>query len=187
MVVLDGNWNAAGQGEDADAPRRLYYVAMTRARLTLTLAKTGKSNPFLRVLRDHPSVLVRPEPEQIPPAPQTARQSYLRLSLRDVHLSFPGYRPPGHPIHRAIASLSSGDPLQVRTDRVPWEVVTADGITVGRLAQRFQRSRETGDVSATVLAIARWNKTKSEGTFLDQLKSDEWEVVIPEIVVGRDP
>ena len=187
VVVLDGNWSASGQGEDADAPRRLYYVAMTRARLTLTLAKTGNSNPFLRVLRDHPSVLVRPEPEQIPPAPQTARQSYLRLSLRDVHLSFPGYRPPGHPIHRAIASLSSGDPLQVRTDRVPWEVVTADGITVGRLAQRFQRSREPGDVSATVLAIARWDKTKSEGTFLDRLKSDEWEVVIPEIVVGRDP
>ena len=75
----------------------------------------------------------------------------------------------------------------MRTDRVPWEVVTADGITVGRLAQRFQRSREPGDVSATVLAIARWNKTKSEGTFLDRLKSDEWEVVISEIVVGRDP
>ena len=75
----------------------------------------------------------------------------------------------------------------MRTDRVPWEVATADGITVGRLAQRFQRSREAGDVSATVLAIARWNNTKSEGTFLDRLKSDEWEVVIPEIVVGRDP
>ena len=44
-----------------------------------------------------------------------------------------------------------------------------------------------GDVSATVLAIARWNRTKSEGTFLDRLKSDEWEVVIPEIVVGGDP
>ena len=57
----------------------------------------------------------------------------------------------------------------------------------GKAGAGFQRSREAGDVSATVLAIARWNKTKSEGTFLDRLKSDEWEVVIPEIVVGRDP
>ena len=59
VVVLDGNWSASAQGEDADAPRRLYYVAMTRARLTLTLAETGNSNPFLPVLRAHPSVLVR--------------------------------------------------------------------------------------------------------------------------------
>ena len=69
-VILDGNWRSASQGEDADAPRRLYYVAMTRARKTLTLAKTGDSNPFLRILNDHPSVLVRPEPEFIAPAPQ---------------------------------------------------------------------------------------------------------------------
>ena len=37
VVVLDGGWNRIGRAEDADASRRLYYVAMTRARLTLTL------------------------------------------------------------------------------------------------------------------------------------------------------
>ena len=29
VVVLDGGWDRVGRGEDADAPRRLYYVAMT--------------------------------------------------------------------------------------------------------------------------------------------------------------
>ena len=43
VAILDGNWHTAGKGEDTDAPRRLYYVAMTRARRTLTLAKTGDS------------------------------------------------------------------------------------------------------------------------------------------------
>ena len=37
VVVLDGGWRGTNQGEDADAPRRLYYVAMTRARKTLAL------------------------------------------------------------------------------------------------------------------------------------------------------
>ena len=50
VVILDGKWSTASQGEDPDAPRRLYYVAMTRARQTLTLAKTGNSNAFLRDL-----------------------------------------------------------------------------------------------------------------------------------------
>ena len=182
VVVLDGNWHTAGTGEDADAPRRLYYVAMTRAKRTLTLAKSGNSNPFLRILGVHPSVLVRPEPEYITPAAPDLGQAYHRLSLGDVQLSFAGYRPPGHPVHRAIAGLSPGDPLQVRTDRTPWELATLDGITVGRLAQSFKAPVATGKVSATALAIATWNRTKSEGQYKDRLKSERWEVVIPEIV-----
>ena len=187
VVILDGNWSTTGQSEDLDAPRRLYYVAMTRARLTLTLAKTGNSSPFLRALDGHPSVLVRPGLEHIPPSPQKVRRSYFRLSLRDIQLSFAGYRSPSHPIHKAIASLSAGDPLKVRTDRSPWEVATSEGTTVGRLAQAFRTPPGTDEVSATVLAIARWNKTKSEAKFLDRLKTDEWEVVIPEIVTRKTP
>ena len=45
VVVLDGGWNRIGQAEDADAPRRLYYVAMTRARQTLALARLPGTNP----------------------------------------------------------------------------------------------------------------------------------------------
>ncbi len=69
VVILDGNWHTLGKGEDADAPRRLYYVAMTRARKTLTLAKCGDYNPFLKLLRDHPSIMVRQEPEQVSQPP----------------------------------------------------------------------------------------------------------------------
>ena len=185
VVTLDGNWSSADWGEDADAPRRLYYVAMTRAKLTLTLAKTGNSNPFLQVLDGHPSVLVRSQQESVPPAPLEMKRSYSRLNLSDVQLSFAGYRPSGHPIHKAIAGLSAGDPLRVRTDREPWELTTAEGVPVGRLSQGFKEPREAQEVSATVLAIARWNKAKSESKYLDQLKTDEWEVVVPELVVEK--
>ena len=41
VVVLDGGWGGANPGEDGDAPRRLYYVAMTRARKTLALMRFG--------------------------------------------------------------------------------------------------------------------------------------------------
>ena len=64
VAILGGNWYTAGRGEDADAPRRLYYVAMTRAKCTLILAKTGNSNPFLRALLGRPSVLIRQEQGQ---------------------------------------------------------------------------------------------------------------------------
>ena len=183
VVILDGNWQNFSHGEDADAPRRLYYVAMTRAKRTLTLAKVGGSNPFLRDLRDHPSVMVRPERGSFPPAPPETRRKYLRLSLRDVDLGFAGRRREDDRIHRAIKNLSPADPLLVKTDRIPWELTTTDGITVGRLAQSFAVPEVAHGVSATTLAIVAWDKTKSEGRYQDRMHCDCWEVVIPEIVI----
>ena len=185
VAILDANWQTVGLGEDADAPRRLYYVAMTRARRTLTLAKTGNSNPFLEALRGHPSVLIRQEQDQSLSGFLEMDQVFHRLSLSDVQLSFAGYWPPDHPVHRAIAGLSPGDPLQVRTNRIPWELATKDGITVGRLARAFKAPAEPGEVTATALAIACWDSTKSEGTFHNNLKSERWEVVIPEIITRK--
>ncbi len=184
VVILDGNWRDTGYGEDPDAPRRLYYAGMTRARSTLTLARIGNSNPFLQMLEGHPSVLFRSRFEQIPPAPQNIKRSYHRLSLRDVQLSFAGYRPSYHPIHKAVANLSAGDPLVIRTNRHPWDVATVEGVTVGRLARSFESPQISEEVSATVLAIACWDNTKSEAKYLNQFRVDEWEVVIPEIVTG---
>ena len=183
VAVLDGGWENTSRQEDDDAPRRLYYVAMTRARQTLTLMKTGGANPFLDVLANNPSVLVRPRPGGLPLAPPEMERSYHRLSLRDVQLSFPGYRHPRHPIHQAIARLSPGDPLQVRTGMTPWELVDARGIVVGRLARRYEIPGNPGGVSATVLAIGAWDKTKSDSEYQNRLKADRWEVVIPELEV----
>ena len=59
MVVLDGGWNRVGQAEDVYAPRWLYYVAMTRAKQPLTLARLPGTNPFLNALGDVPAVLRR--------------------------------------------------------------------------------------------------------------------------------
>lgn len=100
--------------------------------------------------------------------------------------SFAAYRPPDHPVHRAIAGLAPGDPLQVRTNRTPWELVTTDGITVGRLTRAFKAPAETEDVTATALAIACWDRTKLERGYRDRLKSEHWEVVITEITTREN-
>ena len=53
--------------EDLDAPRRLYYVAMTRAQWTLALARFDGPHPLQDALIDHPSV-ARREPVTPPAA-----------------------------------------------------------------------------------------------------------------------
>ena len=110
VVVLDGSWDRVGRGEDPDAPRRLYYVAMTRARNTLPLARHVGTHRFQDALQGVSSVLRREEPSGIPPAPAELSRRYRRLGLRDVVLSFAGYMRPGHPVHRGDFGTFSGRP-----------------------------------------------------------------------------
>ena len=186
VVVLDGGWDRVGRGEDVDAPRRLYYVAMTRARQTLTLAGFSDSHPFHDLLRASSSVLHRREPVELPPPAPELTLRYQRLSLSDVFLSFAGYRQVGHGVHRAISTLSSGDRLQLRLGSNRWELVDLNGMVVGQLAGSFQAPSGMRGAFATVLAIVTWDKERSEPQYRDGLKCDEWEVVIPELVFEPD-
>ena len=186
VVVLDGDWARVGDGEDGDAPRRLYYVAMTRARQTLALMRLPGPNPFQDALSDVPATLFRSGPTALPaPAPELAR-SYRRFSLGDVFLSFAGYRPLGHPVHEAIAALSPGDPLQVRAGSGRWELLDRDGTVVGQLARNFEPPRDMRCEYATVLAIVRWDRERSDPQFQANLRADSWEVVVPELVFQPD-
>ena len=182
VVVLDGGWNRFSSGDDVDAPRRLYYVAMTRARQTLTLARFPGPHPLQDALARNPSVLRRQPSVELPPPPPELARSYRRLSLRHVFLSFAGYRPSGHPVHRAIASLSPGDRLDVRVRSNRWELLDRNQMIVGQLAGGFEAPPGMRCTYATVLAIATWDRESSEPEYQERLQCDNWEVVVPELV-----
>ena len=181
VVVLDGGWDRVSRGEDPDAPRRLYYVAMTRACQTLALARLPGAHPFQDAMRDNPSVQWR-DPITLPaPEPELARRHH-RLTLSDVYLSFAGYKPPSDPTHRAIAELAPGDQLKVRPKSDWWELRNYTGIVVGTLARKFEPPPDMRCVKATVLAVATRSRERSDPQYQKHLKNDTWEVVIPELV-----
>ena len=180
VVVLDGGWDRVGRDEDADAPRRLYYVAMTRVRQTLALARLDGSHPIQEALGDHPSVVHR-APPPFPPAVPALRYRHVRATLHDVFLNFAGLWPKLHPIHRAIAALSPGDSLETRTtDNGRWELLDGTGMVVGRLAKSFEPPSGMRCRAAEVLAVVGWSREAA--AFADGIKVDAWEVVVPELV-----
>ena len=77
VAVLDGGWDRAGRDEDKDAPRRLYYVAMTRARQTLTLAQFDGPHPLLDALHRNRSVMHR-GPAALAPGSAALEYRYIR-------------------------------------------------------------------------------------------------------------
>ena len=181
VVVLDGRWGHTGLNEDPDASRRLYYVAMTRARQTLALTRLGSSHPFQDALQNNPSVLLREPVTFPPPAPELAR-SYRQLTLSDVYLSFVGYKPPNNRVHRAIAALSPGDQLQAQRQADRWELRDSAGTVVGTLSRHFKAPDGMRCANASVAAVATWSRERSEPQYQQRLKNDTWEVVVPELV-----
>ena len=109
VAVLDGGWDRIGSGEGPDDPRRLYYVAMTRARQTLMLARFHRRHRLQDVLARHPSV-IRREVVELPPSSAAIQDHFVRARLQDVDLGFAGRRwagdpyPPGH--RRAVTRRS---------------------------------------------------------------------------------
>ena len=187
VVVLDGSRDRIGRGEDMDASRRLYYVAMTRARKTLALARLGGSaHPFQNALLDAPSVLERDNTVGFPHAGPELYRRYRRLSLRDVFLGFNGYREPDHLVHGAIADLSVGDTLRVREGATRWELLDCNGTVVGQLARDFEGISSMRCAFAQVLAVVAWDREHSEPEFQKGIRCDSWEVVVPELLFVPD-
>ena len=187
VVLLDGGWDRVGRNEDPDASRRLYYVAMTRARQTLTLARHSRSYPFHGDLQDRPYVLQREAPLELPLAPPELDRVYRTLGLGDVFLSFAGYRKANHAVHRAIAALSPGDRLRIRESQDRRQLLDRNGTVVGQLAAGYRPPDGMRFDFATVLAIATWDRESSDPEYQSGLRSDKWEVVIPELVFEPEP
>ena len=159
---------------------------MTRARQTLALMRLPGPHPFQDALSCAPSTLFRNDAVALPsPAAELARR-YQRLSLRDVFLGFGGYRDPDHTVHQAIVVLAPGDPLRVDPGGDRWDLLDRNGVVVGQLARSFRAPAGMRCVSATVLAVVNWDREKSEPQYRDGLRSDSWEVVVPELVFEPD-
>lgn len=180
VFVLDGEWQKQG-GEDADAARRLYYVAMTRARRTLTLARLEAGNPFLDHLPVSAALLRRP-PTQWLPSPPGLQQRIVLPSLREIDLGFAGRKNPAAPLHRHLAALQVGAALHLEKDERGYRLLTPEGHEVGRLARNFAPPDGLRCIAARVRAIVNWRRRDGGPEYAERCRCEQWEVVLPELV-----
>ena len=171
VIVMDcGDWSSA-----ADNERRLLYVAMTRARETLTLFRGGRGNAFLQDLGTSDGI-AEVVPARRPSRRPELQRRYVALGPREVDIGYAGRFAAGNPIHRKIANLSVGSSITVE-DR--W-IRTLDGSTVGRLS----RSAEVveGSLRGNVMAVMARTRAQTAASYTDGLQTDEWDVVLVEVV-----
>ncbi len=172
VLILDGGgWRKSG-----DEERRLFYVAMTRARKTLTLCESqGGSHAFVR---DIGELALRSKPSGYAAELRLVNRMWI-AGQDQVVLSWPGRFPVLAPVHKAIAALETGSPLELRPkpDGEPgWELADVNGIAVTRLAKAF--SPPKGKIIAVRVFAILARKTRKEE---ENLRCKNWEVVLPEI------
>ncbi len=188
VAVLDGDWLRSGANEDADATRRLYYVAMTRARKTLALARFDRGQAWLDALpggpSDSPAFLRRLlTPLPVPP-PELARR-HRRLGWRQIDLDFAARHPPGHAIHRALAALTVGSRIARRqTSAGAWRLCDAQGVDVGALSQHFEPETNMQCIEARVAAIHVRRPRDVAEAYKSRINAqcESWEMLVPELV-----
>ncbi|HNC51597.1 MAG TPA: RecQ family ATP-dependent DNA helicase [Accumulibacter sp.] len=183
VAVLDGAWRAGSEtaNEDPDAERRLYYVALTRARQTLLLARFARGQQFLDQLPASPSLLRRSAIPLPPPAPELSWY-YRQLHPGEVDLSFAGRHPPTHPIQQAIAALTPSATLHLRHEHRHWLLRDDGENVVGRLAAAYTPPAGMHCIAARVGAILVRRREDSEPEYRAGIRCERWEVVLPELV-----
>lgn len=183
VVVLDGGWRT--DGSEALAERRLYYVAMTRARLTLALCRMAGQS-FADELASLPNVLARSS-VIVDRMPDGLSRRFALLGLGDVDMDFSGRRRGQDvAVRRAIAELNVGDELAV--EHLPGQqslaILTITGQIVGRTSRTYLPP--AGQIiTARVAAICVRRLQDVTIEWQSHMACPEWEVVLPELVVDH--
>ena len=180
VVILNGGWDRPSKGEDPDAPRRLFYVAMTRARRSLAII-AEKNHPFVPQGAEY--ILRRAAP---PIAAGVARPTalYQVPNLKNVDLSWAGRLRTGHLSLAAISAAKVGDPVHIVRDGPSWIMQDKQGQTLGRMARSWSPPEGLRFLRGEVGAIVRWRKSDNQEEFRVHLHRDVWEAVVPELVFG---
>lgn len=179
VVILNGGWNRPSKGEDADAPRRLFYVAMTRARRSLAII-ADRNHPFLP---SGPHALRRTVPAT--GTQQRGRMAHYQVpDLKSVDLSWAGRLFADNLSLVAIERAKVGDPLQLYRKDDTWLLQNADGVTLGRMAKSWSPPHGLKFLRGEVGAVIRWRKLDSSEDYRDHLRREQWEVIVPELVFG---
>jgi ATP-dependent DNA helicase RecQ len=181
VFILGENWKT---GQDLEEERRLYYVAMSRARETLHLLSiTSLANPHTVLLSG--DFLV--ERNVIPLATKTLKpKTYTLLGMEDLYLDFAGMKRENDPVRAALGMIGEGDLLRAERRNEQIELVNGTGFAVARLSKSaraaWQGRLETITEVRVVAMVHRSKDDISDTTYRDRCFGAAWEVPVVEVV-----
>ena len=175
-VSVLGNWR-----ENGDDERRLFYVAMTRAKETLTLCEfDGPAHPFAPGA--FASGFGQTQRVDLPHDPALATR-FRMLNEGDLDLGFAGRQPAWRPVHAAAELLREGEALGMKpTGEGRIEFCNGAGIVVARTTRNFDAgfAPERAEIAAVLVRHA----TQGDPKYHASNKVERWLLPVP-LLIGR--
>ncbi|MDR3556298.1 MAG: RecQ family ATP-dependent DNA helicase [Syntrophobacteraceae bacterium] len=185
VFILDGNWKNRPSPQALEEERRLLYVAMTRARETLSLfARADCINPHLSALSADFALRIKAASS---PPPDLSGARYETLSMKDFILGFAGRFPENHPIHRQQKKLGPGAPLSIQARGDQLFLCDSESHPVAKLSLKARDSwagRVDKIRSISLLAMVQRTKDDERQDFRKSCRTDSWEIPWAEVVLG---
>ncbi len=188
VFIPDGGWNAQRGSEEEE--RRVYYVAMTRAKQTLTLfQRQDERNPYCPVLQDElPSdvvVALSPSVEN-PLLASVLQQRYEIVGLRDVYLDYAGRMNSSNPVHKHLGRVTVGDYVQLRLSGDKLELCDVSGHPIAVLSkgakERWMDLLENIKSIKVIAMVERRVDDSKDSDFKKLLRAERWDVPVVEVV-----
>jgi len=188
VFIADGGWKAAGKSGEEE--RRVFYVAMTRAKQTLSLfLREDSGNPYASALANDLAVnhvVVLSPGVAKPLSDAILRKRYDLLGLKDMFLDYAGRKSPDDPIHGHLSQINVGDCVYLKLTGEKLHFCNDTGETLAVLAGKaYEKWVPCLDLiqQVNVAAIVERRKDDTQDPdYQKLLKSEKWDVPIVEVV-----
>jgi ATP-dependent DNA helicase RecQ len=194
VFVLDGGWQRAWTAAEHEEERRVYYVAMTRARETLHLfQRRDCDNPHCSLLDDGAYVFRR-RIHEAPTLTESDREALVlrrdMLGMKDLFVDYASQFRHGARTHRTLAGLVPGSSLQLQPDgKGGIYLVTDGGVRVAKLSERGAeawRDRVDRVTAVSVVAVIQRSETDVQPEYVDRCRCAVWELPLVAITYRVD-
>lgn len=191
IMILNGDWVEQHRTlAELEESRRLYYVAVTRAKRALTLFEHADApNRFIREVPLH--LMHRRRTEVCVENPELMHLRYDMISLEDVYLSFAAYFRPMDSVSRALQRAKPGDAvmLQIGKDKNGTEHVYVRnqyGKNLLRLSQQGSKKwlpRLDRVMEANIVSI--YTRLREDGNGDNSKANAKWLIPIVEVLWSK--
>ena len=184
VIVLGGGWKKNARLSEEE--RRLYYVAMTRARKTLALIdRRDDPLPYAREFKLK-NLRLRKVSVADGQLDKFADVCYTVLGMQDLFIDFAGGKPKGHRVHSSLAHMQAGDSVTLKRKQSGQVVVLdGEGVQVGRLSKNTAESWQKPELQQVdevrVLGMVSRELEDSKLEYRDQIAVPDWELPLLEV------
>jgi len=183
VIVADGGWSASANRTQIEEERRVYYVAVTRARETLTvMVQKDWRTPFAEEIAG--AEVIDRTPREIDRSCTQAIRRYAIIEPTELFLSYAASMTESSAVHVALRATSVGDSIRLVNQGKWIHVETQAGIPIAALSETGRNiwgPRLAAIQNATVTAMVRRTSEQEGDDYRTKARVRAWEFPVVEV------